>query len=242
MTDDPKRKGTSRKKAGRKPSNETPLSERERLFCYHYVQQYPDHNAAAAAKLAGYKGKENNIRITAHRLMHRPKVAATIEHMLRRVMAKAAAKARTEELSLVRLITEDLALATSQVTDVAEVTQGAIAIFDSHDWSPAAKAAVKSISMGPFGLKVTMHDKIAPLGRLQEYLLGPGRQADQGEQQQIYVYELPAKRALEFGPRTPLTPSPAAAAAVELELPTKRTNGHVAPVEPQQPDPDDELQ
>lgn len=82
--------GVSDLTKGRKARQSDALTPKERAFVHAYTS--PDSpsfsNGLASARVAGYKGKDEGVRVTASRILDRPAVVAAIE----KIRAKAEAK------------------------------------------------------------------------------------------------------------------------------------------------------
>lgn len=141
------------------------MNERERRFVAEYLI---DLNASAAAARAGYGGKRR--AQYAHRLVHRPDVAAAI--------AKAEAeRAEGRRITSDRILSEYARIAFADMRDFVDWGPDRFALRTVHsDWQGGAVAHVQPPTNGRPG-SIRLHDKHAALEVLARHtgLLGLGR-------------------------------------------------------------------
>jgi phage terminase small subunit len=136
------------------------LSHRERVFCEHYVVTL---NGTRAALAAGY-GRGTNANVGSRQaalLLAKPRVATAINAL---VQERSGA---SQSLVLQKLG----AIATTDITDVAEVKDGQLIVKDTSELSPEALVAVAGYDLNERGyLNVRLHDRIRALDMLSKVL------------------------------------------------------------------------
>lgn len=138
------------------------LSDLQLRFCQEYAK---DLNATKAYIRAGYRAKtENSAASGAAVLLRNPKIQAYLGEIL--------------NLSEVSVVSQVIAIAFGEITDVIEYDGSNLSIKPTAQWSDRIKKSVKSISVtrteGRNGITttatVTMHDKLNALDKLMRRL------------------------------------------------------------------------
>ena len=73
-----KKKGCTQQKVVQEPEPEEELSDKEQLFCYHFVRT---HNATQAALLSGYSQNKASAQVQGSRLYSKPNVRREIDRL-----------------------------------------------------------------------------------------------------------------------------------------------------------------
>jgi len=147
------------------------LTVKEKLFVREYLI---DLNITQAAIRAGYSEK------TAGRIgwvvFNKPAVQAAIKIEIGRMLERA-------EIKSWMVLRELGRIAFVNITEIATWDGRAISLKADYQLSDAAKAAVSEISEQKWGVRLKMHDKVAALKILADYLqLSEGEQAEDGAQ------------------------------------------------------------
>jgi phage terminase small subunit len=142
------------------PEWATALTVRERAFVEHYVITL---NGTQAALASGY-GKGTNANVASRQaclLLRTPRIAEAINQL---VQERSGA---TQSLVLQKLG----AIATTDITDVAEVKDGQLIVKDTSAQSPEALVAISGYELNERGfLNVKLHDRIRALDLLSKIL------------------------------------------------------------------------
>lgn len=151
------------------------LTVKEKLFVREYLI---DLNITQAAIRAGYSEK------TAGRVgwvvFNKPAIQAAIQKEISNMLERA-------EIKSWMVLRELGRIAFVNITDVATWDGRAISLKADYRLSDATKAAISEISEHKFGVKLKMHDKVAALKILADYLhLSEGEQAGE-DAQTIFV-------------------------------------------------------
>lgn len=141
------------------------LSYRQKLFVESYVAS---GNASAAYRQAGYSG-DNMAVITAgaSEILAHPKVAAAVSQ-------RTAERLERFGFEADRVILELACIGFADIRDLLTVTNGAVQIKDSAEWTDNAAAAVASVTVTEFKGKTTtslkLHNKNDALDKLAKRL------------------------------------------------------------------------
>lgn len=130
------------------------LTERQRLFCEHYVAK---HNAVLAAKKAGYSA--NSVTSVAWRLRQNPDVNRYIAWLKLRV-------SRELHVDALDIVDHYARIAFADVTDFVKIENNKVELIDADKIDGQL---VKSVKKGKDGISIELYDKLAALQKLERY-------------------------------------------------------------------------
>jgi phage terminase small subunit len=134
------------------------LTPKQKAFCQEYLI---DKNATQAAIRAGYKPQA--AYASGHENLRKPQVKAYLDPLLTQ-------QAERTKISGDAVISELAAIASFQLTDVIELSNGKLTIKGIQAWSDTAKRAVESLKIDKDGcIHIKAHSKVAALKQLGEH-------------------------------------------------------------------------
>jgi phage terminase small subunit len=134
------------------------ISAKRERFCQEYVK---DHNAARAARAAGYS--EETAKSQGSRLL-------TFVDVEIRVIELEADITAALKITQERVVNELAKLAFVNILDVIALPGGYFSVKSLDDIPKEAQSAIQEVSETQHGLKIKMYDKKAALDSLARYL------------------------------------------------------------------------
>ena len=134
------------------------LTPKQQRFVDEYLI---DLNATQAAIRAGYS--EVSARSQGHENLTKPDISAAIKSKNKYLLAKL-------NITPEHVLREYSRIAFGRITDVVKLKKGSIKVARDDQLNDDQKAMLSSISETKYGIKITIHNKMAALDKLGQYL------------------------------------------------------------------------